>query len=115
MGSCRMAVCLLGFVLAVFGQNELRKLTRAESASAVTSKVAPEYPPMARQLKLQGTVELEVVLTETGAVDAVKIISGNPVLTKPAVDAVKKWKFEPQTEGGKPGRAIATVAIAFKL
>lgn len=115
MQSCRTAVCLIGFVLLGFGQNGPRKLTRAESTSAVASKVAPAYPAIARQLKLEGTVELEVTLTETGGVDSVKIVSGNPVLTKPATDAVKKWKFEPQTEGGKPARAIATITIAFKL
>lgn len=83
--------------------------------SAVTSKVQPAYPPVARQLKIEGVVELEISITEGGQVDNVTIVSGNPVLTKPAADAVKKWKFAPQFQDGKPARAVAPVSLAFKL
>lgn len=90
------------------------KLSHAEATHAVVSKVAPEYPPIARQLKIEGEVELEAVVTETGQVEAVNIVSGNPVLTRAAADAVKKWKFAPQTIAGKPARAIAPLSFAFK-
>ena len=92
-----------------------KKLTRSEAMSAVTSKVPPDYPPVARQLKLEGVVELEVSITEGGQVDNVTIVSGNPVLTKPAVEAVKKWKFAPQLQDGKPARVVAPITLAFKL
>lgn len=97
------------------GQNAPKRLSRSEATSAIVSKTQPEYPPMARQLKLEGTVELEAIISEQGTVDDVRIVTGNPVLTKAAAQAVKKWKFTPITEGGKPTKAVAPLSLTFKL
>src|SRR5579872_470851 len=108
-------ICLL-LVGAFTGIAESpRKLSHAEALAAVASKVAPEYPPMARQLKIEGAVELEAVVGENGQVESVNIVSGNPMLTKPAVEAVRKWKFTPLTPDGKPARFIAPINFNFKL
>jgi protein TonB len=102
-------------VAAAFAQSAPKKLTSAEAAASITSKVAPEYPALGKQLKIEGKVELEVVVAENGTVEQVHIVSGNPVLTRPAADAVKKWKFVPFAEEGKPCKALAPVSITFKL
>jgi len=107
-----LAVFLLSSGLA---QEAPRKVTKAEGLNAVTSKVAPEYPPIAKQLKIEGAVELEAVVTESGAVEKVNIVSGNPVLTRPASDAVKKWKFAPFTSDGKAVKALVPVSLSFKM
>jgi protein TonB len=108
------AICL-SMAFATAGSAEsARKLTHSEAMSGVVGKVAPEYPVIARQLKIAGVVEVEALVTETGQVEEVTIVSGNPVLTKPAVDAVKKWRFTPQTQDGKAVRALAPVSISFK-
>lgn len=99
----------------IFGQGGPKKLTRAEALAAVASKTSPEYPAVARQLKLEGTVEIEAVISEQGTVEEVRVVSGNPVLTKSAAEAVKKWKFTPVTSGGKPVKAVAPLGISFKL
>ena len=72
-------------------------------------------PAIARQLKIEGAVELEAVVTEAGVVEKVNIVSGNPVLTRPASDAVKKWKFAPFTADGKPVKALVPVGMSFKM
>jgi len=97
-----------------FPQKEPKKLSRSEALGAVLTKVQPEYPQVARQLKLGGEVEVEVVITEEGTPENVKIVSGNPVLTKPCVDALKKWKFKPITEDGKPVKAVAELSFTFQ-
>jgi protein TonB len=94
---------------------EAKKVSRADAMSAVTTKVAPDYPPMGKQLHIEGTVEVGVVIDETGNVEKADAVSGNPVLTKPAVTALKKWKFKPFQADGKPIKAEATLAIVFKL
>ena len=91
------------------------KLTHSEALAAVASKVAPEYPPMARQLKIQGIVDLEAVVGENGEVEAVNTVSGNPILTKPASEALRKWKFTQQMQDGKPVRFVAPIVFTFKL
>jgi TonB family protein len=102
-------------VFALSAQDGIKKVTLAEANAAVTMKTAPEYPAIGRQLKIEGKVELEAVVAENGMVEKVNIVSGNPVLTKPAAEAVKHWKFTPFADGGKPCKAIAPLSISFKL
>jgi protein TonB len=103
-------VLLAGSMLQ--GQN-LKRVSKAEAVSAAITKVQPEYPVVARQLKLEGTVEVEASITETGTVSDVKQVSGNPVLAKAASDALKKWKFNPFQADGKPVKALATLSFVF--
>lgn len=90
-------------------------VSNAEAMKAVTNKVQPVYPAMARQLKLEGQVEVEAHISEDGSVDSVKPLTGNAVLMGAAVTALKKWKFAPFTEGGKPVKAVAPVQFSFKM
>jgi TonB family protein len=101
--------------LAVHAQDTVRHVTQEEALKAATSKPQPDYPPMARQLRLQGKVELEVSITSTGAVDNVKILTGNPALTGQAANTLKRWRFDPFLSDGKPARAVAVLAFSFKL
>ncbi len=103
------------FLCAGFAEDGPKKVSKTDGLSAATSKVQPAYPPIARQLKIEGAVELEAVVTESGTVEAVNIVSGNPVLTRPAVDALKKWKFAPFTSEGKSVKALVPVSLSFHL
>jgi protein TonB len=111
-GLALLAVLAAGFG---FAQEGVKKVTRAEAMQAATSKVQPDYPPIARQLKVEGTVELEALIGENGKVEKVNIVSGNAMLTRSGADALKQWKFTPFTEDGKPVRALAPITFAFKL
>jgi protein TonB len=110
---CMVCLALLG--AAVWAQDPPRKITRAEAMAAVVTKVQPEYPAIARQLKMQGAVELDVTVAENGDVTKVEILKGNPVLTAPAVQAVKRWKFKPFVEDGKAACVLAPIELDFKL
>ena len=103
------------FLNTGFAQNEPKKVSRTEGLNAVTTKVPPDYPVIAKQLKIEGAVELEVLVTESGTVEKVNIVSGNPVLTRPASDAVKKWKYAPFTSEGKAVKALVPVSLSFKM
>jgi protein TonB len=111
------SVLILAVTLAwsCSAQDEPKKVTRTEGLNAATSKAPPEYPPMAKQLKIEGAVELEAVVGENGTVEKVNIVSGNPVLTRPASDAVKRWKFVPFTADGKVVKALVPISLHFKM
>jgi len=119
MNSLRTIVWSLALLatcsVAGWAQGDLKKVSRSEALAAVQSKVQPEYPPLARQLKVHGAVEVEAVVAEDGTVEKVNIVSGNPVLTKPAADALKKWRFKPFTSDGKAVKALAPVSFDFSL
>jgi TonB family protein len=70
-------------------QNEI--LRRAKS------KVQPVYPELARKMNLTGTVKVEVVVAPNGTVKDAKVVGGHPVLAGAALEAVRKWRFEPAT------------------
>jgi periplasmic protein TonB len=108
-------VALVLALASICPAQEPKKVSKTEGLNAATTKVQPEYPAMAKQLKIEGAVELEAVVSESGAVEKVNIVSGNPVLTRPAVDAVKKWKFAPFTADGKTVKALVPISMNFKM
>jgi len=106
---------LLSLVVICHAQEQTKKVSKSDGINAATAKVQPEYPAIARQLKIEGAVELEAVVSESGTVEKVNILSGNPVLTKPAADALRKWKFAPFSAEGKVVKALVPVSLNFKM
>lgn len=84
-----------------------------EAKKAAIERPNPAYPMVARQLKVKGQVKLEAVVDAAGSVEDVHILSGNPILTKPAVEAVKKWRFHPFQDHGQPAPAIVALSFEF--
>jgi TonB family protein len=91
------------------------RVTQPDAMRAVTKKVQPDYNPMAKQMRVQGDVEVEARISEAGDVTDVKVVSGNALLTATVVKAVKDWKFQPFQENGKPSPAVAALRFSFKL
>jgi protein TonB len=106
-------ICTVFMIPLLLCAAEPKKLTQAEAMDLVTSRVQPEYPAMARQLNLSGVVEVEVVVGENGAVESATPLSGSPVLTRPAADALKRWKFKPLQENGAAAAFRTTIKINF--
>jgi protein TonB len=104
---------LAALAALVAADGPVKQISQGEALAAAVVKVQPQYPELAKQLKIGGEVDLEVVIGESGSVDAVKPLSGNPVLTRPASDALKKWKFKPFQHDGAPVRAQAVIKISF--
>ncbi len=69
--------------------------TQAEITRRVKSKVQAVYPDLARKMNLTGTVKVEVVVAANGTVKEAKVVGGHPVLASAALEAVRKWRFEP--------------------
>lgn len=59
------------------------------------TKVQPAYPDLARRMNITGTVKVEVTVSPNGTVKEAKVVGGHPVLATAALEAVKKWRFEP--------------------
>jgi TonB family protein len=82
----------------------------------VLQKVNPEFPEEAKKAGKTGMVVAEILITETGAVEEVKILkSADKVFEQPVIDAVKQWKYEPPMKNGKAVRGRYTVTVSFKL
>jgi TonB family protein len=78
-------------------------------------EVAPEYPDDARRARVQGTVELDAVVSGEGTVSQVKVVSGPEALSPAALEAVRWWRYEPYSVNGKPATVATTIAVDFRL
>jgi TonB family protein len=86
-------LALLVAAVAVF--QPLPALAQGELARKPKTRVAPTYPELARRMNITGTVKVLVVVSASGALKDTKVVGGNPLLVNAAMDALKKWKFEP--------------------
>lgn len=81
----------------------------------ILQKVPPVYPPLARQTRIQGTVRLHAIIGKDGLVKQLELISGHPLLVQSALDAVKKWQYEPVLLNGEIVEVDTTVDVIYAL
>lgn len=77
--------------------------------------VAPVYPQIAQQARVEGEVEIEAVIGEDGRVRDARVTRGKPLLNDAALTAVRQWVFTPTTLNGEPVAVIMTVTVVFTL
>ena len=82
----------------------------------VIYKVTPTYPAAARAARIQGSVILQVTITDDGHVSDAKLISSTDPLLEPGVeDAVRQWVYSPTLLNGQPVAVVTTVTVNFSL
>jgi len=79
----------------------------------VISRVDPEYPKLARQAGASGVVELEATISVDGKVKNPRVIRGNAMLQKAAIDAVSQWRYKPAMLNGKPVDSPVEIKLNF--
>jgi protein TonB len=91
-----VGLALLLGTSAVLAPKALSQETVVESAKRkVKSKVVPDYPSLAKQMNVTGKVKIEATISADGHVSNTKVVGGSPLLVSSAMDALKKWRFEP--------------------
>lgn len=78
-------------------------------------RVQPEYPPLAKAARIQGEVVLRAVISKTGAIENLRVLSGHPMLVRAAVDAVQQWLYRPYVLNGEPVEVETQVTVKFVL
>jgi TonB family protein len=91
------------------------KVSQGVSQGLLIKRVQPVYPSQAMQMRIEGTVLLDATITKEGKISNVKVVKGDDVLAKAAVDAVKQWKYNPYFLNGEPVPIQTQVNITFKL
>jgi protein TonB len=75
----------------------------------------PEYPPLAKMARIQGTVRLEAIISENGTIQDLKTISGHPLLVHAALEAVQRWRYQPTLLNGDPVQVVTEIDVNFTL
>jgi len=91
------------------------KVSQGVQEGLLTNKVQPSYPPLARQARIQGEVVLQAVISKSGTIENLKLISGHPMLAPAAIDAVKQWKYKPYYLNGEPVEVDTMITVKFNL
>jgi protein TonB len=87
---------------------------RVEMARLI-HRVEPRYPPLARQMRVSGVVELVGIIGTGGHIRELKLLSGSPLLAPAALESVRQWVYEPTLLNGEPVELIATISVIFRL
>lgn len=109
-----LTVIALSSLLAAQVSPQIRTVEDVMSGRLI-KRVPPDYPPLARQARIQGTVILKVRISKTGDVVNLQLISGHPMLAPAAIEAVKQWKYKPYLLNGDPVEVETQVTVNFTL
>jgi protein TonB len=84
-------------------------------AGLIIQKTMPIYPALAKQTRTQGTVVLAAVISKTGTIDYLHVVSGPAMLQQAALDAVQHWRYRPYLLNGDAVEVETTVNVIFSL
>jgi len=97
--SRRAAVALMAVLTFAGTASPVRVAAQSAQSEEILrrakTRVQPAYPELARKMNLAGTVKIEVVVAPNGTVKDARVVGGHPVLANAALEASKKWRFEP--------------------
>jgi protein TonB len=78
-------------------------------------RVQPVYPPLARQARIQGAVQLRAIISKAGTIEHLALESGHPMLAGAAMDAVRQWRYRPYLLNDEPIEIETEITVNFVL
>ncbi len=84
-------------------------------ATRLISQPPPDYPQVARNARVQGTVRLAAMIGTDGSVEELEVISGHALLIKSTMDAVSKWRYQPFQVNGAPAEVQTEIDVSYVL
>ncbi len=92
-----------------------RQVSTGVLMATVISMPAPAYPIIAKQVKAQGPVNVQILVNEQGKVISAQVLSGNPMLIAAAKEAAMRARFTPTLLSGTPVKVQGTIVYNFVL
>lgn len=86
-----------------------------DTSEMVSESVNPGYPMLAREMKVQGSVILLAMIGRDGLIQELRTVSGPPILSGAAREAVKQWHFKPHYEGSQTVETVARITVNFTI
>ena len=78
-------------------------------------RVQPNYPPLARQARVQGSVELRAIISKAGTIENLVVVRGHPMLAASAIEAVRQWRYRPYLLNNEPIEVETEITVNFVL
>jgi protein TonB len=90
------------------------RISQGVSQGLLIKRVQPKYPPAALAVRAQGAVQIEATINKEGNVTNLKVLSGDPVLARAALEAVRQWRYKPYYLDGDPVEIQTQITVNFK-
>jgi periplasmic protein TonB len=90
------------------------KVSQGVSQGLLINRVQPKYPQSALAVHTQGAVQIEATINKEGNVVNPKVLHGDQVLARAAVEAVRQWRYKPYYLDGEPVEIQTEITITFK-
>ncbi len=94
---------------------KLLRITTGVSEGLLLNRVTPDYPKLAREARVQGTVVLDAVIGKDGTIQNLHLISGHPMLVPAAIEAVRQWRYRPFMLNHEPVDIETQILVNFTL
>ena len=91
------------------------RLSQGVTEGNLLNKVTPLYPDIAKRARIQGVVVLQAVISKQGTIENLRVVSGHPMLTQSALDAVRQWRYRPYLLNGEPVEVETQITVNFNL
>ncbi|MGH9502940.1 MAG: TonB family protein [Terriglobales bacterium] len=88
-------------------------VSQGVAGGVLVHKVQPIYPPEARRMRVEGNVVIDATVTVKGEIDDLKLVSGDVLLSRAAIDAVRQWRYTPFLLNGQPIPKQTRITISF--
>jgi protein TonB len=91
------------------------RVSEGVQMAKLINRVIPLYPSLAKSAHISGVVHLIGIISKDGTIRNLQVISGHPLLTKAAVDAVSQWVYKPTLLNNEAVEVIAPIDVNFTL
>jgi protein TonB len=76
-------------------------------------RVEPVYPPLARQTRRDGRVELRAIIGTDGTIQSLQIVVSDPLFDRSALEAVGQWRYKPTVLNGQPVEIDTYITVIY--
>ena len=101
--------------VATSNSSQMLRISQGVTQGLLLKRVQPVYPNQAMQMRIQGAVQLQATINKQGRITSVKVLSGDAILSRAAVEAVNQWKYKPYFLNGEPVDIQTQITVNFKL
>ncbi len=91
------------------------KISEPVQQALLIFRPEPRYPPLALQMRKEGTVRLHAIISRDGHITELEVVSGSPWFVQAALEAVRQWRYRPTYLGGDPVEVETSITVIFRL
>ena len=92
-----------------------RSISEPAQMAQLIRRVEPIYPALCIQIHCEGRVELHALISTTGTIESLEVISGHPLFIQSALAAVREWRYRPTILNGRPIEVDTHITVIYTL